>query len=68
MWAADPYSDWLHKDSADAQWLDSRPECVCCGEPIQDEQALELEDGWMCLACVRHNIRDIPDEEDRYGY
>jgi len=57
----DPYRDWMRHDDDAARWLDSRPVCICCGQPIQDETALRLEDGWMCLRCVRHNIYDVED-------
>lgn len=33
-------------------WLDSRPVCTCCQEPIQDEKCYETGDGLMCEECA----------------
>ena len=39
--------------------LERRPKCDCCGEHIQDDQALHYRtskiDIWICLECVEDN-------------
>lgn len=51
-----PYSDNPHRD-ADRQdriqqrWLDSRPRCFGCREPIQDDTCYELNGRKYCLEC-----------------
>lgn len=43
--------------------LAKRPVCDCCGEHIQDDQALHYAtseiDIWICLECVENNTEYI---------
>lgn len=36
-YSTDPIADFNRKDRDDQKWLDSRPRCYYCGEPIQED-------------------------------
>lgn len=62
IWTDDPvrdaeryFLDWELK-------LERLPLCCICGDPIQDEKALYLNDEWICDSCVDDNRRWV--EED----
>lgn len=44
----DPIADFMRRDAAQQEWLDKRPVCECCGEPIQEERAYYYADYWFC--------------------
>lgn len=58
---ADPIRDAAERDAEFEEWLQTRPVCMWCGEPIQDDTALELGNGWICKSCVEYNTRVIPE-------
>ena len=58
---ADPIRDAAEHDAEFEDWLQTRPVCMWCGEPIQDDTALELGNGWICKSCVEYNTRVIPE-------
>jgi formylmethanofuran dehydrogenase subunit E len=58
---ADPIRDAAEHDTEFEEWLQTRPVCMWCGEPIQDDTALELGNGWICKSCVEYNTRVIPE-------
>lgn len=41
----DPVRDFDRHDAEQTSWLNSLPKCEHCGEPIQDEDYIELEGG-----------------------
>lgn len=47
---ADPIADFMRRDAEQQKWLDKRPVCEHCGEPIQEEQAFYYADMWFCTA------------------
>lgn len=46
-----------------AKWLARRPKCSVCGEHIQDEEAIHIEDHWICMECIRTNKEWIDDDD-----
>ena len=42
---------WQHKEAEEERWLQKRPECADCGEPIQDEMAFHKDDVFLCEHC-----------------
>lgn len=42
--------DFEIRDVTQAQWLKCRPICICCGEHIQDDSAVQIK-------CSLKNIR-----------
>ena len=47
----DNYDLWEMHDREEAEWLESLPKCKCCGQPIQQEQAVCIEEGYYCEDC-----------------
>ncbi len=56
--------DWKEQADVDAEeWLEKRPRCVCCGEPIQDDHAYRFDGKLWCEDCVNNEFReDLKDE------
>lgn len=48
----DPLQDADYKDRKEQEWLDSRPVCSICGEPIQEEYAYNYKGEWICEGCI----------------
>lgn len=41
------------------RWLQTLPVCDCCGEHIQQDDALYLDDKWYCDECLDKRRRWI---------
>ena len=61
-WTDNPIRDALAYDAETSAWLETRPKCLWCGEPIQDDTALELDNGYVCHYCVFEHTKIIPEE------
>ena len=55
--------DYELLDIQHARWLERRPKCSVCGEHIQDEEAIHIEDHWICMECIRTNKEWIDDDD-----
>lgn len=53
MWTDDPVADFCKHDAEQEAWLEKRPECCRCGEHIQDEYAVCINDEYYCEQCLR---------------
>lgn len=60
------YQEFLRDDAAKARWLSKRPVCDYCGEPIQEDSAIYLNNEWICDSCADDFRRCIEDETDDY--
>lgn len=60
----DPLADFARKDADDARWLDSRPKCYECGEPIQDDFCYEINGEIICEQCLNEYHRKMVDDYD----
>ena len=49
--------DLQKREREQEAWLNSRPVCDVCGEPIQDEYFYKPEDEIMCESCFRDYVR-----------
>ena len=58
MWTDDPERDFLRWDAENEEWLKSRPVCVMCGEPIQDDCYYDFGGGPMCEECTESFVKD----------
>lgn len=47
------------RDIENDKWSNTRPVCAYCGEHIQEEEALYLNDEWICEECVKDNMKSI---------
>lgn len=51
----DNYSMWKRHDDRQQAELDLLPRCEHCGEPIQDEKAVQFNDCLYHLECIEEN-------------
>lgn len=51
MWSDNPERDFIEYDAEQDEWLQRRPLCECCNEPIQEDKAIYYNDQWFCEAC-----------------
>ena len=61
--SGDPLDDFNRLDMEQSRWLARRPKCSVCGEHIQDEEAIHIEDHWICLQCIKDHKEWIEDED-----
>ena len=40
-------------------WLDSRPVCYCCDQPITGPEAVYLNNEYYCLDCIEKHTERI---------
>lgn len=48
----DNYDRWQEHDNEQEAWLQRRPVCVCCGEHIQEESAVQIQGDFYCDNCL----------------
>ena len=44
----DPVRDYYKYDRICSEWLNSRPKCAYCGEPIQTDYAIRVDGKYYC--------------------
>lgn len=56
----DYYDIWQAREFERDRWLERRPRCFHCGEPVQQEMAVNLRDyGWLCEECIKNNTEEV---------
>lgn len=60
-WTDNPFADADRYDAQQQAQLDKLPKCECCGKPIQQDDAVYIEDYGVyycdeCLADMRRGI------------
>ena len=45
-------TDFEQRDLEQEQWLECRPVCLCCGEHIQDDSAVQIQESFYCDNCL----------------
>lgn len=55
-------NDFEERDLAQERWLQHRPICVCCGEHIQEESAVQIRGEFYCDNCL-DDMRVYIDDE-----
>lgn len=55
----DPYKDFCRHDAEQQKWLNSRPVCYSCGDPIQDDTCYCFNNHKYCLDCWHEAAEDI---------
>jgi hypothetical protein len=58
----DPIADFARKDADDQEWLDSRPRCIYCDEPIQTDYCYEIEGELCCEGCLNEHHKKMTDD------
>ena len=44
--------DFEEHDRMQSEWLKKRPKCICCGEHIQDDSAVQIMGNYYCDRCL----------------
>lgn len=57
MWTDDPITDFNKWDAEQSDWLERRPHCVNCGEPIQDDYFYMINDEPVCADCLESDYK-----------
>ncbi len=55
----DPIADFERYDAEQQEQLDKLPKCVECGEPIQQEFAVCINDDWICDDCLEMFRKEV---------
>ena len=58
----DVYDLWEARDREHSMWLERRPKCALCENPIQQELAVHIESKWYCDKCLEDYTEVIDDE------
>nr|DAQ58711.1 MAG TPA: DEAD-box ATP-dependent RNA helicase [Caudoviricetes sp.] len=48
----DNYDLFRQRDADQEQWLAGRPKCICCGEAIQEDSAVQIRGDYYCDRCL----------------
>ena len=48
----DPVADYDRWQEEEQKWLDKRPKCSECGEPIADDYCYEFDGKLICEICL----------------
>jgi len=48
----DSYDLFERKDVDQEQWLSTRAKCICCGEHIQEDSAVQIRGDYYCDRCL----------------
>ena len=54
-----PHIDFLRREADQERWLENRPRCDVCGEPIQDEYKYPVNGQIMCQDCAHGWVESI---------
>lgn len=58
----DNYDCFLQHDAEQETQLDRLPRCCECDEPIQQEDAVYINDEWICDDCLSSYRREVNPE------
>lgn len=56
-WTDDPIADFNRHCDEQEEWLESRPMCEYCEEPIQDDYYYEIGGECICEHCLNGYFR-----------
>ena len=56
-WTDDPIADFDQWDREQNEWLEKRPICADCDEPIQDDHYFDINGEAICPDCMEGNYR-----------
>ena len=65
MYVPDNYDAWEAHDAEQQAWLNRRPKCEKCGEPIQDDYLYDLDGIILCEECMNHDYRKNADDYEK---
>lgn len=53
----DAYSQWQELEREQEQWLEKRPVCAYCDQPIQEDRAWLIADEFYHEECAAHEFK-----------
>ena len=57
-----PLRDFENHEAEQEKALEELPKCSCCGDPIQQDYALVINDEWFCTSCQNEYwMKDVED-------
>lgn len=65
MYVPDNYDAFEAYQASVDNWLDSRPVCIECGEPIQDDFLYDINGDIYCEECMKDVFRQSTDNYER---
>lgn len=57
-----PDRDFERWDREQQNWLNKRPVCCECDEPIQEEMCFEINGEYICETCMNDNHRKYTED------
>jgi RNA polymerase-binding transcription factor DksA len=61
-YAPDNYDAFRRHQAEQDAWLDKRPLCEHCGEPIQDDYLYKIDGALYCEECMKELYRESTEE------
>lgn len=58
----DNYSQWEAHEAKQEAWLNSRPVCCHCGEPIQEEWMFDLNGFYYHVECAEEEFKKCTED------
>lgn len=65
MYVPDNYDAYNRHEAEQEAWLEKRPICECCGEPIQDDYLYDVDGVIYCEDCMRESFRQSSENYER---
>lgn len=65
----DSYDLWARHDAEQERALTLLPQCVCCGEPIQEDHCFDINGELYCETCLEDTFRRDTDDyiQEKYA-
>ena len=58
----DNFSQWEAHEAKHEAWLNTRPVCCHCGEPIQDERMFDINGNYYHVDCAEDEFKKYTDD------
>lgn len=65
MNVADNYDAYTMHEAEQEKWLAKRPICVCCKEPIQEDELYDLDGKLYCETCMNESFKRWSEDYER---
>lgn len=65
MYVPDNYDAFERHQAEQEAWLESRPICIECKEPIQDDFLYDINGDLYCEKCMKNEFRQSTDNYER---
>lgn len=65
MRVPDNYDAYRQHEAEQEKWLKRRPQCINCGEPIQDDFLYDVNGDLFCEECMTETFRRSTEDYER---